>query len=318
MSTSAVKSMRGGESWGDQLNGLLLQSIEAPENQRLMGMTLSAPNKTHESMVMYTLQFLQNSGKLSKEMLIKLLNLSIDHNKKFPNIVRIPRQPAVPVFTAPENKTPSEESKSNNDIPNSDVGTNDSNSDSSTDPNTSAKFSGCITVVGDVHGQYLDFTQLFHNPRLVGTPSESNVVVFNGDLVDRGPKALEIVAVLMLSQLLNPQSTYMLRGNHETTSMNSNYGFQKEVLSKYDHEVLDKFRELFQSLPLAAVLGEEIFVVHGGIGVRSAQMLLDEIDALNRFCEPSDHKGPCPMHEMLWSGKLLRYVVFLKLLSYLN
>ena len=39
-------------------------------------------------------------------------------------------------------------------------------------------------------------------------------------------------------------------GNHETTQMNSVYGFQKEVLHKYGKETLHMFRLLFMTLPV--------------------------------------------------------------------
>lgn len=38
-------------------------------------------------------------------------------------------------------------------------------------------------------------------------------------------------------KLVDPESLYVLRGNHESIEMNNNYGFRKEVLRKYDVEV---------------------------------------------------------------------------------
>ena len=43
-----------------------------------------------------------------------------------------------------------------------------------------------------------------------------------------------------------------------------------------------------------------MFVTHGGLGIRTSLMTLDEIDKLNRFEEP-DVKGE--VCELLWSGK---------------
>ena len=43
-------------------------------------------------------------------------------------------------------------------------------------------------------------------------------------------------------------------------------GFESEIVRKYDREVLDAFRKVFSAMPLAAVLDDECFVVHGGIG----------------------------------------------------
>ena len=82
-------------------------------------------------------------------------------------------------------------------------------------------------------------------------------------------------------KLIEPRSVYILRGNHESKEMNRVYGFQKEVLHKYDMEVLQvqyhscdgesskgfisqALSKLFQVFPIAAVLNNQIFIVHGG------------------------------------------------------
>lgn len=85
---------------------------------------------------------------------------------------------------------------------------------------------GNLTVLGDVHGQFVDVLKVF---RLNGLPSKDNVYVFNGDLVDRGPQGLEIVLMLLAFKLMmKSEGLYILRGNHETARMNSQYGFEKE------------------------------------------------------------------------------------------
>ena len=48
---------------------------------------------------------------------------------------------------------------------------------------------------------------------------------------------MEIIITLLLMKLVDPESLYVLRGNHESIEMNNNYGFRKEVLRKYDVEV---------------------------------------------------------------------------------
>ena len=81
---------------------------------------------------------------------------------------------------------------------------------------------GALNVVGDVHGQFPDFCLLFEEQLGGGLPnSRGNRFVFNGDLVDRGAMGLEIVlSVLLMKLLCGPDAVTVLRGNHETTSMN--------------------------------------------------------------------------------------------------
>ena len=57
----------------------------------------------------------------------------------------------------------------------------------------------------------------------------------------------------------------MLRGNHESRKMTDRFTFREECLDKYDEETYELFMELFDNLPLAAVVANKYFAVHGGI-----------------------------------------------------
>eukprot|EP01032_Pedospumella_encystans_P031178 gene31178-35194_t len=85
-------------------------------------------------------------------------------------------------------------------------------------------------------------------------------------MVDRGPRGLEIMVVLLVCKLLCPESMHILRGNHECRYATKLYGFMKEVEQKYSSEVYDSFMTFFDTLPLAAVVEDAIFLTHGGIG----------------------------------------------------
>ncbi|CAF2300382.1 unnamed protein product [Brassica napus] len=151
-----------------------------------------------------------------------------------------------------------------------------------------------FTVCGDVHGQFYDLLNIFE---LNGLPSEENPYLFNGDFVDRGSFSVEIILTLFAIKCMSPSSIYLARGNHESKSMNKIYGFEGEVRSKLSEKFVDLFAEVFCYLPLAHVINEKIFVVHGGLfsvdGVK-----LSDIRAIDRFCEPPEEGLMC---ELLWS-----------------
>lgn len=151
-----------------------------------------------------------------------------------------------------------------------------------------------FTVCGDIHGQYYDLLNIFE---INGLPSEDNPYLFNGDFVDRGSFSVEVILVLFAFKCMCPTGLYLSRGNHESRSMNKIYGFEGEVKSKYNESMIELFAEVFCCLPLAHVLNDKIFVVHGGLfsvdGIK-----LDDIKAIDRFREPPEEGLMC---EILWS-----------------
>lgn len=155
-----------------------------------------------------------------------------------------------------------------------------------------------VTVVGDTHGQYWDLMNLLSD-EVNGFPSASNPYIFNGDMVDRGLYSFEIIFALLAMKLAVPRSVHVLRGNHETTDMNSIYGFEKQVLATYDAEVLEAVRSVFRALPIAATINQKVFIVHGGIGKDSCAMKVEDINGLDRFVDSPPFRGP--LSELLWS-----------------
>jgi serine/threonine-protein phosphatase 5 len=145
---------------------------------------------------------------------------------------------------------------------------------------------GHFTVCGDTHGQFYDLCHIFEKG---GFPSESNPFLFNGDYVDRGSFSFEVVMTLIALKLACPSALHLLRGNHETKNMNKIYGFEGEVRAKYDDRVMGLFAEVFSWLPLAAVLQDSVFVVHGGLSTQDeGRISLAQIESTPRGREPPE------------------------------
>lgn len=132
-------------------------------------------------------------------------------------------------------------------------------------------------MVGDIHGQYFDLLNMISK---AGEPGTINYL-FLGDYVDRGILGIEVVLLLFSIKLNEPKSVVLLRGNHESRNMTESFTFREEVLERYDVEVYDLFMEVFDALPISALVAKKYLAMHGGISPELSK--LEQINALNRF-----------------------------------
>lgn len=115
---------------------------------------------------------------------------------------------------------------------------------------------GVVRIIGDIHGHLYDFSSILEH---TGYPNRKNVLLFNGDYVDRGSWGTEVLLILCLLKLCDPRRVFLLRGNHETSYCNVIYGFRKECIQKYNVKVYLSFQQLFCHLPVAAVVSNHNF-----------------------------------------------------------
>ncbi|KAK7922855.1 hypothetical protein WMY93_009757 [Mugilogobius chulae] len=150
-----------------------------------------------------------------------------------------------------------------------------------------------VTVCGDVHGQFHDLMELFK----IGGKSPDTNYLFMGDYVDRGYYSVETVTLLVSLKVRFRERITILRGNHESRQITQVYGFYDECLRKYGNaNVWKYFTDLFDYLPLTALVDNQIFCLHGGLS--PSIDTLEHIRALDRLQEVP-HEGP--MCDLLWS-----------------
>ena len=149
-----------------------------------------------------------------------------------------------------------------------------------------------LKICGDVHGQFTDLLRLLEYG---GFPPASNYL-FLGDYVDRGKQSLETICLLLAYKIQYPENFFILRGNHESAGINRIYGFYDECKRRYSIKLWKIFSDVFNCLPVCALVDEKILCMHGGLSpeLKSLQQIAD----LQRPCDVPDVGLMC---DLLWS-----------------
>jgi diadenosine tetraphosphatase ApaH/serine/threonine PP2A family protein phosphatase len=170
-------------------------------------------------------------------------------------------------------------------------------------------------VFGDVHGQLRDLLMLFSRygfPSHHGGDIETTSYVFNGDWVDRGAHQLEVVVLLFALKALYPARVFLVRGNHEFRSQSVGMGpcgfyhhvTQHPAFSTISDRglggVYERIHSTFEWIPIAALVGRVVLVVHGGIG--DGTWTVDDLAAVGRPLPDESAAGvPACALQALWS-----------------
>ena len=149
-----------------------------------------------------------------------------------------------------------------------------------------------LRVCGDIHGQYYDLLRIFEH---CGYPGEYNYL-FLGDYVDRGKQSIESICLLLTYKIKYPTKVHLLRGNHESSVTNRIYGFYDECKRRYNVRLWRNFTELFNYLPVAALIDEKILCMHGGLSPD-----LRNFSSINEISRPTDIPDSGLLCDLLWS-----------------
>lgn len=134
-----------------------------------------------------------------------------------------------------------------------------------------------VYVIGDIHGNLETLMKLVE----IINNNNPKIVIFLGDIVDRGSKQFECLLIVLALKILYPSRYYILRGNHETVEMNKYYGFFQDFIHRFNDKInFNEILNIYNVLPLCALINETILCLHGGIP--------QDIDILKRL---EDLKG---------------------------
>lgn len=147
-----------------------------------------------------------------------------------------------------------------------------------------------VCVCGDLHGQFFDLLRILQR---CGDPGKTNYL-FLGDYVDRGNQSINTIVLLLLYKIKYPENFFLLRGNHESSSINKVYGFYEECGKK--NSIWRAINALFDWLPMAATIDGRIFCVHAGISPD-----LEDIEQLRNIVRPFEIPDTGLLADLTWS-----------------
>ncbi|RZC93873.1 hypothetical protein C5167_016567 [Papaver somniferum] len=160
-----------------------------------------------------------------------------------------------------------------------------------------------VKVFGDLHGQFGDLMRLFDEYGFPATAGDLTYIdyLFLGDYVDRGQHSLETITLLLALKIEYPENVHLIRGNHEAADINALFGFRLECIERMGENdgiwAWTRFNQLFNYLPLAALIEKKIICMHGGIG-RSINSI-EQIEKLERPITMD--AGSIVLMDLLWS-----------------
>jgi serine/threonine-protein phosphatase PP1 catalytic subunit len=93
-----------------------------------------------------------------------------------------------------------------------------------------------------------------------------------------------------------PENFFLLRGNHECASINRIYGFFDECKRRFNVRIWKIFTECFNCLPVAALIDDKIFCMHGGLSPD-----LKSMDQIRNIPRPVDVPDVGLLCDLLWS-----------------
>lgn len=162
---------------------------------------------------------------------------------------------------------------------------------------------------GDMHGDVVSFILFIDQLQKDGDLDQDLKLLkplklfFLGDFVDRGVWGLEVIYLLLQLKIKNPNSIFIVRGNHEDPEMADRLGFYQEYKAKFgENEDYKKLAAFYNSLPVVLYLGTKsdgpisfIQCCHGGLewGYNPQELLNTEnkcfqrIEVFKRFSEGS-------------------------------
>ena len=131
-----------------------------------------------------------------------------------------------------------------------------------------------LVIIGDLHGDLASLTcilNLVNYEEFLKEPS--NILVFLGDYIDRGPESVRVIEEVCLIKSRFPHNVILMRGNHESPQQFpfASHDLPNRIIDSFGRgeakKIYTAVLDLFESLTLAVIVKHQMIIVHGGLPV---------------------------------------------------
>jgi serine/threonine-protein phosphatase PP1 catalytic subunit len=133
-----------------------------------------------------------------------------------------------------------------------------------------------------------------------GGPPRKAKYIFLGNYIDYGEQSIEVLCLVLAYKILYADSIFLLRGIHECADMSRTGGFYDECKKRYNTDLWRTFINLFNCMPVAALIEEKIFCVH-----RELSPDLDSMEQIRQLARPTDARHP--LHVFVLAAYILPF-----------
>ncbi len=150
-----------------------------------------------------------------------------------------------------------------------------------------AKEDDKFVIFGDFHGSFATFIRHLLRLRLLNILDkdcklkDNYHLIFLGDIVDRGVYGYEIIMLLYLLKIKNPNNVHLNRGNHEEKKQNTHDGFKIQMETQFGEQGRWININIAMETQHSAILiknpinNKYIYLAHGGLPVYQSSYILD-------------------------------------------
>lgn len=137
-----------------------------------------------------------------------------------------------------------------------------------------------IIMIGDLHSSLtsmINILKTLYIKNMINLKfhlADDHYLVFLGDIIDRGPYGIELMAIALTLKYYNPDNVFIINGNHEDFNVYKKYGFLNELKESLDDNLVKKVNEFMWKLPSAIILeigNNKYQLCHGAVASKEHQ-----------------------------------------------